>query len=340
MHAEPLEIVGQRARHAGGHEVNGCRGNHRIGVVNQLRQRVIEVARPRPEHEIGVADPGRQRRLVDERHDPFAHVAPQQVVEVLEGAGAVLGVAALDRVSSRGHVTDVVQQTRQPVDTVEHALETLFERSLQQGVVGVGRVLQQVVPERQDVAVACRFPHEERLDDGAWHDQGGVLAADRFEGGDDLVPQEAVGGVERAHERVHGRLGRQEGQGGRNVPLHPDVLVRILEHETQRGDDFVAVSDERLAGRMLQGAVTESRDQPRQKQAVRGAELTRASDGFEDDIDLVVIQQGHQQGSETGGLCLGEGPRRLYPSANGRVSRVVDQPAEGRFGEARVGLIV
>ena len=149
----------------------------------------------------------------------------------------------------------------------------------------------------------------------------GWFAPDRFDGGDDLVTEEPVGVLETAHERVHGRPGRKEGQGGRNVPLHPDVLVRILQRIPQRRDRLVAETDQRFPGRVLQGPVTEPRYQSRQEKPVRNAESTRAPDRLEHHVDLVIVQERHQQNPKAGilGSGSGEGARRLPSSRRGRV---------------------
>ena len=290
VHIDPLQIIGQAGRSVAGRVVDGRGCDNRVAVVNQLRQRVLEIARPRLEQPIGVVDLDRHRRLVDERHDALAHVRPEQVVQVLDRVGATLPVAACDRAASRGDVTDLIQHAQQPVDPIEDSLEAFSERAFQQRGVRARRVLADVASQRQDVAVEIRLLQQQRLYSRGRSHQRGVLASDGLDCGNDLVAQEAVSLVEAADERVHRSLAGKQGQRRRDVSLHPDVLVRVLKRVPQGRDNLVTEPDESLAREVLQGAMPESRYQARQEQPVGNTHGARTPDGFDHDVRVVVVQ--------------------------------------------------
>ena len=277
-----------------------------------------------------------RRRLVDQRQDALAHIGAQQVVEVLDGAGAALGASALDRVPGRRDVVDFVQHPQQAVDPIEDAVETLFEGPFQHAVVGRRGLGEQVVAERQHIAVDGRLPHQKVLDLGPRDRQLGMVAPQALERRDDLVAQEAVAGAEAVDEGVHGRLARHEGQDARDVAAHPVVLVGVLQRVAQRRDDLLAARDERLPRRVPQHAVAQPGEERRQEQPVGGAEGAGGADRLQRDVDVVVVQQRHQQDAEARVVDPGQRPRRLHPAFDRGVPRVVDEPAERRFGALHV----
>ena len=65
-------------------EVNGGSGNHRIVLVHELCERVVQIARAAFQDGVRVADLFGQRRVVQDRHHAFAHDATEQIIEILD----------------------------------------------------------------------------------------------------------------------------------------------------------------------------------------------------------------------------------------------------------------
>ena len=88
MRERVLEIVGERPHLALLDELDGCGGNDLIVVMDELRHRVLHVARPRLEDGVAAPHPLVRRHVLDHDHHAPAQLAGEQVVEQLERARA------------------------------------------------------------------------------------------------------------------------------------------------------------------------------------------------------------------------------------------------------------
>ena len=157
MAGDVREVVGKTPDLLLADEVHRCRGNHRVVLVNELRQRVFEIAGTALEHEVRVADLVTQWRVVQDGHHALAHDATEEVVEILDRGRAPAGFSLLDRVAGRRDIVAVIEQPQQPVDPIDRAMQLVLQSPGEQGVFGVGGVSQEVLLERQAVVVARRF---------------------------------------------------------------------------------------------------------------------------------------------------------------------------------------
>ena len=64
--------------------MNGRGGDHLVLVVDELRERVLEVADARLEEHVGAPHLFLERHVLEDRHHALADVAAQQVVQVLD----------------------------------------------------------------------------------------------------------------------------------------------------------------------------------------------------------------------------------------------------------------
>ena len=104
-------------------EVNGGSGNHRIVLVHELCERVVQIARAAFQDGVRVADLFGQRRVVQDRHHAFAHDATEQ--DYRDTRPPLRG-DALHPVRScirRRHVVDVIEQAEQAVDAIDGAVQ-------------------------------------------------------------------------------------------------------------------------------------------------------------------------------------------------------------------------
>ena len=123
-----LEIVGQAPQTAAGDEMDGGGSQHRIVVMNQLRQRVLGIARPafqirfasRTFSAIGVSSRIGSTRL--------RTIALEQIVEVLDGRGPAAPLSLLDGVARGSDIVHAVEQANQTEDPVERARQLVVER--------------------------------------------------------------------------------------------------------------------------------------------------------------------------------------------------------------------
>ena len=88
MRERVLEIVGERPHLPLLDELDRRRGNHLVVVVDELRDRVFDVARAGLEDHVALAHALVRRHVLDQHHHAPAEVAGEQVVEILERAGA------------------------------------------------------------------------------------------------------------------------------------------------------------------------------------------------------------------------------------------------------------
>ena len=85
MRQHVLEIVGERPQPALLDQQHRRRRDRLVLVVQQLRERVLDVARARPVDHVALADALVGRHVLDQQHHALADVALEQVVEVLDG---------------------------------------------------------------------------------------------------------------------------------------------------------------------------------------------------------------------------------------------------------------
>ena len=135
-----------------------------IVIVYELRHRIFEVARPAPEHAVGVAHLFRQRRVVEDGHHPPAHHAAEKIVQVFDGGRAPPPLSLLDGVARGRDVLHVIEQAEQPVDPIDRSTQLVLERTTEQRLGAVERMAQKVVLQREAVVVARRFPDDRLLE--------------------------------------------------------------------------------------------------------------------------------------------------------------------------------
>ena len=121
MREHVLEIVGERPQPAFLDEQHRRRRDRLILVVQQLRDRVLDVAQARAIDHVALADAFLLGHVVDEQHHALAHVAFEQVVEVLDRARSDAHVAVLERMPHRGDVALRLDQAEQVEDAVDRA---------------------------------------------------------------------------------------------------------------------------------------------------------------------------------------------------------------------------
>ena len=80
--------------------------------MHELDEGLFEIARPALEHDVGVADLPLHRQVLDDRHDPLANDAAEQVVQVLDGSRPRAARLVLDRVACGGHVLPRINQSQ------------------------------------------------------------------------------------------------------------------------------------------------------------------------------------------------------------------------------------
>ena len=223
------QIVGEAPELSLADEVNRRRGDDGIVFVHELRERVVEVAWPALEHEVRVLDLVAQRRVVQDWHHALAHNAAEEVVEVLDRRRTPAGFSLLDRVPGRRDIVAVIEQAQQAVDPIDRAVQLVLQGPGEQGVVGVGRVTQQVLLQGQPVVVPRRFLDDLRLDHRSRTGNRRVIAPDLFDRRNRLVSEEAVRIVEGGNEGVHRPLRAELRQRGGNVTTNPDVLALVAQ---------------------------------------------------------------------------------------------------------------
>ena len=87
-----LEVVGQRPELPPLDRLDRRRRNHFLVVVHELRERVFDVADARLEDHVAFLHALGFRHLVDEQHHAAAHLAREQVVEILDRARSQPGI--------------------------------------------------------------------------------------------------------------------------------------------------------------------------------------------------------------------------------------------------------
>ena len=94
--------------------------------MHELCERVLQIARAAFQDRVRVADLFGQRRVVQDRHDAFAHDATEQIIEILDRGCAATPFTLFDRVSRRRHVVDVIEQAEQAVDAIDGAVQLVL----------------------------------------------------------------------------------------------------------------------------------------------------------------------------------------------------------------------
>src|SRR5688500_2522597 len=107
------------------------RGGTQYGVVvmEHTRKRVLQIARPRLQRQIGVAEASGVRSLLKDRQDTLPDGTLQEVIQVLHCGRTAASVAVLDGIASGGDMIGVVEQAEQPVDAIDRVVEVLVERA-------------------------------------------------------------------------------------------------------------------------------------------------------------------------------------------------------------------
>ena len=130
-----LEVVGQPPQPLRPHVVDGGGGEHLVLVVDELGERVREVPPAGPQQGVRPLHLLLGRDVLEQRHQPLAQGAAQEVVEVLGGAGAGPGVA-LHPAARRGHVAPREDEAEEAPDPLARALQPLLEDAVEQRPAG------------------------------------------------------------------------------------------------------------------------------------------------------------------------------------------------------------
>ena len=77
------------------------RGHHLVVVVNELRQRILDIARPRLVDDVAAPDPFLGRHVLDQQHHPATQITGEHVVEQLGGARSLPRVRRAQRTADR-----------------------------------------------------------------------------------------------------------------------------------------------------------------------------------------------------------------------------------------------
>ena len=203
MRCDVLEVLLQRVELPLRREMNrGCRDDL-VVIVYQLRKGVFQIARAASEDVIRITHFLGERRVVEDRHHTPAHDAAQQVVEILDGGCAPSPFALLDGEPRGRDVVNVIEQSEQPVDSIDRAAQLIVQRFAEERVVGVEHVPHQVVLQREAVVVARGFPDNDGLECLSRTGDRRILASQLLDRRDGLVAQESVVLVERFDERAH-----------------------------------------------------------------------------------------------------------------------------------------
>ena len=98
--------------------VDRRRRHHLVVVIDQLEQRLLDVPRPGLDQHVAAPHFFFDRQVFEQRHDPLAQLAAEDVVEILRGARAAARIAVLQRPLGRGDVLPRIDQGQQPIDAV------------------------------------------------------------------------------------------------------------------------------------------------------------------------------------------------------------------------------
>jgi len=113
MLQDVLDVVGKAPHLPRLDEMDGGSGDGLLLVVQQLRQRVLDVAGARAIDDIALADALVGGHVLDQQHDAAANIALEHVVEILDGARDRASFADFERRSHRGDVCWWIHQAKQ-----------------------------------------------------------------------------------------------------------------------------------------------------------------------------------------------------------------------------------
>ena len=273
-----IEVVDQRAQLEAADQVDRRRRHDLVVAVDQDQQRLLDVARARPQDHVALGDALLVGQLLEHRHQPAAQRTGQHVVEVLAGRRLGARVAVLQLPARRHDVAARIEQGEHEEDALAGPRPLLLEQRLEQARRGDAAAREQVVVVGEELVELHPLQPGQRLDRARIEGQLRVLAVQAIDRGHALVAEERVLLVdERRDQDVHRRLAGDARQRRRHVPPHPDVLLGIAEEVRQRRHDFLAVADEDVARRGLQAAVAQQRHQRRHEQEVALAALAHGA---------------------------------------------------------------
>ena len=156
------------------------RGEELVLVVDELRQRVREVALPGLEQGVPLARLRVHGEVFEQGDEPEAQRAPQEVVQVLGGSRAIARIP-LHPPSRHGHVPPRVEEPEQAPGAVLGAPQPLGERAVEQRSPDV--LAQDVVAQAQVPEVAPRLREDTLLHGGSGERECLVRTPQALEGG-------------------------------------------------------------------------------------------------------------------------------------------------------------
>ena len=202
MREHMFEIAGERPQALLLHHQHGGRRDGLVLVVQQLRQRVFDIARPRAIHHVALANALLGGHLFDEQHHALARVAFEQVVQVFNGARSQPGIVDPQRMTHDRHVIRSLDQAEQRQRAIERARALLDERASQQAVHVKAAGHEQVVVQRHGAERARGLGVDVAGDDGAVDGQIRMRAAEPVQRRHGLEANEPVVLIERAEQRL------------------------------------------------------------------------------------------------------------------------------------------
>ena len=148
----------------------------------------------------------------------------QDVVEVFAGARTLATAPVLERPLHRRDILPGIEQAEEPVSR-DRALALLLETPRQDGVLADATLLEQVVAQTQQFEMTRALLERHLFESPPRRRSARAVEMQSADGGQGLVANEAIRIRQRANQDVHGFLGWDQGDGGREVPPDPDVFL-------------------------------------------------------------------------------------------------------------------
>src|SRR5688500_10530626 len=96
MREHMLDVVRELPQLELAHDVDSGGGDYLVVVVDQLEERLLDIARTRALEHVAAPDLLLERKLLEDRDDTLAQLAGEQVVEILGRACAAARVPPLE----------------------------------------------------------------------------------------------------------------------------------------------------------------------------------------------------------------------------------------------------
>src|SRR4029450_13871076 len=162
----------------------------------------FEIANARSEQHVGFSHTLIDGKILEDRHDPLAKIALEQVVEILRGAGADAIVSPLERPSRRGDVFPRMDETQEAVDAILGSIAFFPERPAEERIPGLLISPSEAVIEAQVIEVLRALFERESFQAGPVQRELGMGVRDCLDCRQGLVADETVRISEKLREQV------------------------------------------------------------------------------------------------------------------------------------------